>query len=633
MIRKIGYIFLLFGFAACSEPEEPKLDSSPVRLVSAVDPDPHSFANPHEFLVSHVDLDLDVNFDLRILEGTATLTVNRKDETGEVLIVDTRDLTINSVALLTDKDTLPLTYSLREADPNLGSALEINLPLTADGEFRVSVEYATQPKASGLQWLNARQTAGKQHPFLFTQSQAIHARSWIPLQDSPGVRVTYQARIRTPIALRAVMSADNQPDAELDGDFSFVMPQAVPSYLIALGVGDLVFKSMGEVTGVYAEPSILDAAAKEFEDTEEMLRIAEGMYGDYRWGRYDLLILPPSFPFGGMENPRLSFITPTVIAGDKSLVSLIAHELAHSWSGNLVTNATWRDLWLNEGFTSYVTSRIMEEVYGEPRAAMEDSLSTQDLRRDMKDLTDNDQILAIDLQGRDPDDVFSRVPYVKGKLFLMYLEAKFGRDKFDDFMRKYFDTFAFQSISTDQFIDYLNTELLQDSPKTVSKKVIETWIFEPGLPVDAPAPQSDAFDRVDTQQKAWLDGDVDADALDTQAWTVHEWLHFLNALPVDVGSERMSELDAEFDLSESTNNEIVHVWLLRAVTNNYQPGLARLEDYLVSIGRRKLITPLYEVLAKTEAGRTRARQIYAKARDGYHPLAVGTVDKILNTPD
>ncbi|MEM9057095.1 MAG: leukotriene A4 hydrolase C-terminal domain-containing protein, partial [Pseudomonadota bacterium] len=389
------------------------------------------------------------------------------------------------------------------------------------------------------------------------------------------------------------------------------------------------FKAMSARTGVYAEPSLLDAAAAEFADTEQMLKISEGLFGAYRWGRYDLLILPPSFPFGGMENPRLSFITPTVIAGDKSLVSLIAHELAHSWSGNLVTNATWRDLWLNEGFTSYLTARIMEAVYGEPRRAMEAVLDYASLLRELDTLPAGDQILAIDLRGRDPDDVFSSVPYTKGQMFLEWLEAKLGRERFDDFLRRYFDHFAFKSITTDDFLAYAQEQLIADSDG-VTRAAVDAWVFEPGLPADAVLPESDAFEKVGAQFDAWWRGELKAAELDTAAWTVHEWLYFLNNLPHDIHTARLGELDEAFALTASTNNEIAHSWLLVSIRSNYAPAQPRLEQYLIAIGRRKLIRPLYEALMATPEGAAVARRVYAQARPGYHPLAQSTMDRIVD---
>src|SRR5262245_30342751 len=386
--------------------------------------DTHSFSNPDQIRVRHLDLDCDVLFDQKILKGTATLDLDRRVNSGSPpLVLDTSKLQIEKVEVSSDGSSYAeAKFALGEHDPILGSPLTIATPLTA---AKVRIRYSTSPEASALQWLYPAQTAGKKKPFLFTQSQAIHARSWIPLQDTPGVRMSYTARVRTPKDLLAVMSAVNDPDAPRNGEYSFRQRAPIPSYLIALAVGDLQFRPIGNRTGVYAEPQVVDRAAKEFEDTEKMLRAAQELYGPYRWGRYDLLVLPPSFPFGGMENPGLTFATPTILAGDKSLVSLVAHELAHSWSGNLVTNATWSDFWLNEGFTVYVERRILEKVYGRRREEMEAALGLQELEREIAKLPERDQILHIDLKGRDPDDGVTNVPYEKGALLLRSLEEKF----------------------------------------------------------------------------------------------------------------------------------------------------------------------------------------------------------------
>nr|WP_232787635.1 M1 family metallopeptidase [Paraglaciecola sp. MB-3u-78] len=577
--------------------------------------DYHSFANPESIKVTHLNLDLTVDFAKKVLVGTAELDFQKVDPNATQLILDTRDLTINSVTAMGKE----VHFDLGNGDSFLGAALTIEVPAAADS---VLISYQTSPKASGVQWLTPEQTAGKKHPFLFTQAQAIHARSFIPLQDSPQVRMTYDATIRTTKELLAVMSASNDPDTERDGVYAFSMPQPIPSYLIALAVGDLHFKSMGERTGVYSEQGILDAAAAEFADTESMLIATEKAFGPYSWDRYDLLILPPSFPFGGMENPRLSFITPTVIAGDKSLVSLIAHELAHSWSGNTVTNATWRDLWLNEGFTTYLTYRIMQMVYGDERFEMEAVLGRQDLQADIDALPAKDQIMAIDLRGRDPDDVFSNIPYEKGALFLRELEHKVGRENFDQFLLGYFETFAFKSITTDQFVSYLEQTLLKEHSDQLSKQRIEQWIYQPGIPEDAPVPESDAFSIVDQARDAWLAGSIQADEISSEKWVVHQWLYFLNNMPEKLSQEQLADLDKVFALTNSKNNEIAHSWLLISVNNWYQPAFTRLHDYLTSIGRNKLVKPLYKALSQTPEGKVMAKKAFDEAKAGYHPLTV-----------
>ena len=595
-------------------------------------PDPgrrdlHSYANADAVRVTHVELDLDVVFEERQLRGSAMLSFERVDDDADTLILDTRELTILGVESWSGADGFEAaTYDLGDADPILGAPLRIFLPT---GATRVRVAYQTSPAASGLQWLTPAQTAGRAHPFMFTQSQAIHARSWIPLQDSPGVRVTYGARVRTPPGLRAVMSAGNDPDTAADGEYRLGMPQAIPPYLIALAVGELAFEPLGGRAGVYAEPSVIAAAAAEFADTESMIVATERLYGPYRWERYDLLVLPPSFPFGGMENPQLTFATPTILAGDKSLVSLVAHELAHSWSGNLVTNATWRDFWLNEGFTVYIERRILEEVYGRPRADMEAVLGHQVLQADFDRLDDADELLHVDLAGRDPDEGMTQVPYEKGALFLRHLEDAVGRERFDAFLRGYFDHFAFTSITTADFVDYLRAHLLDADASVAERVPVDAWLREPGLPAGSPEPTSDAFDRVETQAAAWDAGSTAAAELATDGWTTHEWLHFLAVLPATLSAARLAELDDAFSLTDVGNAEIAHQWLLIAIRNGYRRADARLEQYLRGIGRRKLIRPLYEALAETPGGRPRALAIYRLARPGYHPISADTIDEIL----
>ena len=588
----------------------------------------HSYANPGDVRVRHLDLEWQVLFDQKTLKGIAVLSIERVSQNKQApLILDTRNLHIEQVETSSDgANYTPSTFTIASLDKILGAALTIPLPEKVN---RVRINYSTDPGASGLQWLEPSQTAGKKDPFVFTQSQAIHARSWIPLQDTPQVRVTYTARVRTPRHLLAVMSAENDPRTPRDGDYRFRMRQPIPSYLIALAVGDLTFRPLGRRTGVYAEPPVVDKAAREFSDTEKMVRATERLYGPYRWGRYDLLVLPPSFPFGGMENPRLTFATPTILAGDKSLVSLVAHELAHSWSGNLVTNATWRDFWLNEGFTVYLERRIQEAVYGRARAEMEAVLGRRDLEEELATLEDRDEILHVDLKGRDPDAGFTDVPYEKGALFLRHLEETFGRARFDRFLRSYFDHFAFQSITTEEFLDYLKKNLLNRYPNLAARVPVDEWINKPGIPSIAPKPASPAFSRVEDQGRRWLRGEIPVSGIQAAKWTTQEWLHFLKSLPQALDRKKMEELDQAFHLTRSGNSEIAFQWLMMSIRNRYEPASPRLEEFLTSIGRRKFIKPLYEELARTPEGKERALAIYRRARPTYHPIAVASIDEVL----
>ena len=589
--------------------------------------DLHSFSNPQDVRVRHIDLNLEVSFEERTLRGAAVLFVERLNSEASQIVLDTLDLNIFEVLTATEEGEFQTAVSgLGEADPILGAPLTIELP---DGADRIRIEYATTPEARGLQWLEPQHTAEKKNGFLLTQSQAINARSWIPLQDSPQVRMTFSAHINCPKHLMAVMGAANNPQVLGDGHYFFEMPQPIPSYLIALAVGDLSFRSIGPRTGVYAEPSVVESAAAEFSDLEAMLEQAERLYGPYRWDRYDVLVLPPSFPVGGMENPRLTFATPTILAGDKSLVSVIAHEIAHSWAGNMVTNATWNDIWLNEGFSVYVERRLVEEIYGKPRADMEASLGLEELKEEFTHLEDGKELLHGSCNEGDPDECLTRIPYEKGALFLLQLEKTFGRARFDQFLRDYFERFAFQSITTREFVDYLKQNLFQQDPKLAESIPVDKWINEPGLPPSIPLPSSPAFGVIEAEAREWLAGRKSIGDLHASSWTVQEWLHFLTSLPRDLSVERLGELDGQFQLTSSRNSEIVHQWLLMTIRAGYRPATKRLEEFLIYVGREKLIKPLYEELAKSAPGKAWALNVYEKARPGYHPIVARKVDQVL----
>jgi leukotriene A-4 hydrolase/aminopeptidase len=615
-MQRLYHILLLASFSLLS----------PARAAEA-ERDHHSYANPEHIRVRHVALDLDVSFERRILSGSATLTVERTSaDRTQPLILDSRRLRISKVeCAAADGDFKRAPFEVGREDAILGAPLTIRVP--ADVKF-VRLHYSTRPGASGLQWLDREQTASKKSPFLFTQSEAIHARSWIPLQDSPGARVTYSARVHTPKDLRAVMSASNDPAKKRDGDYRFEMKQRVPPYLIALAVGDLEFKAVGPRTGVYAEPPVVGKAAAEFADMEKMVKAVEELYGPYRWDRYDVLVLPPSFPFGGMENPRLTFASPTILAGDKSLVSVIAHELSHSWSGNLVSNATWRDFWLNEGFTVYLERRIVEKIYGKEQAAMQGVLARRGLERELATLEPRDQVLHIDLKGRDPDAGFTDVPYEKGALFLQHIERSVGRERFDAFLKSYFNHFAFRSITTADFVAYLDKHLIKGDAKLAEKLAVAEWVSKPGLPGSAPRLTAEAFDRVGRQAVAWRDDKTRTTDLKTEGWSTQEWLYFLGQLPSKLPPARLKELDDAFHLTRSGNSEIAFRWLMLAIRSDYEPAWPRLEQFLTSVGRMKFLKPLYTELVKTPAGRKRAEDIYRKARPGYHPIAMRMVDAI-----
>jgi aminopeptidase N len=586
--------------------------------------DIHSFSRPERVRVTHADLEWRVDFDAEQILGRVVWTLERgKGASDDPLILDTRGLTITGVE---DASGTPLLWEPGTPDPVLGTPLTI---FARPGDMKVAIEYHTGPDSSGLQWLKPAQTAGKKHPFLFSQAQSILARTIVPCQDSPGVRVTYTAAVTTPPGITAVMAAEQLGGG--DGEpYRFEMPQPIPSYLIAIAAGEIEFRSLGRRSGVFAEPSVVERAAYEFADTEAMIEATERLYGPYRWERYDTIVLPPSFPFGGMENPRLTFATPTILAGDRSLVSLVAHELAHSWSGNLVTNATWSDFWLNEGFTVYLERRVLEEVFDRRRSEMEAVLGRQDLEREMPELETGFTVLhTTNLEGRDPDDAFSNVPYEKGYLFLRLVEEEFGRDVFDPFLRQWFDRNALKRVTTAEFEEIMDRELFKGDDARRERLRVEEWLHRPGLPENAPRAESDAFQLASADAEAFAAGERKGSDLPAAEWTTHQWRHFLRALPEDLSSKKMAELDRAWSLTSTGNSEILMQWLLQSIRSDYAKAWPALEDFLTRQGRRKFLKPLYTELAKSEAGKARALRIYAEARPLYHPISTNTIDGIL----
>ncbi|MFC5570228.1 M1 family metallopeptidase [Lysobacter yangpyeongensis] len=592
--------------------------------------DEHSYAQPDKVRTKDLALELKVDFDKKVLDGSATLTLDWLDPKATQLVLDTRDLTIGKiVGERSDGKWEDLKYTLAPADRILGSKLTIETPKRNP---RVRITYTTSPDASGLQWLTAAMTEGKKTPFMFSQSQQIHARSWVPLQDTPSVRFTYTAHVMAPQDTMVVMSAamepgnDNSGDKR-DGDYTFRMTNAIPSYLLAIGVGDLVFKPISERSGVWAEPASVDRAANEFSDTEKMIQTAEKLYGPYRWERYDMLLLPPSFPYGGMENPRMTFLTPTAIVGDKSLVSLIAHELAHSWSGNLVTFSTAKDAWLNEGVTTYVEGRIDEELYGKERADMERVIARNELRQEFTEENKPLQVLAgIPGELKDPDDNLGSTVYAKGAWFMQFLEQRFGRADFDAFLRGYFDHFAFQSISSQQFADYAKANLLDKYPGKVTQAEFDEWLHQPGIPATAPQVTSARFDAVDAARKAFLDAGTLPAADATKQWTTQEWVHFIEGMPETLKPEQLAALDQAFHFTGTPNGEIAQRWYPLAVRSGYTQANGEIAKFLQRVGRRKLIMPTYKELVKTPEGLKLAEDVLAKAKPGYHPITTGSVE-------
>ncbi len=585
--------------------------------------DPHSAALPDEAVVTHLHLKLDVDFNEENLKGTATWSIKTALSASKIMF-DAGGLIINHI---TDQNGKNLSYELIKRNDYLGDALKVSItPATTI----VSINYQTGKNAYALQWLTPEQTSGKKYPFLYTQSESIAARSWLPCQDSPGIRFTYDAVVQVPKDLMAVMSAVNPVAKNNTGLYAFIMKQSIPSYLMALAVGDIRFHVIGKRTGVYAEPVVLPKAVYEFADMEKMLETAEKLYGPYRWQRYDLIVLPPSFPFGGMENPRITFTTPTILAGDRSLVSLVAHEMAHSWSGNLVTNATWNDFWLNEGFTVFLERRIDEELYGKSFTDMEAFLGLRDLKETINEMGANnpDTKLKLNLDNRDPDDGMNDIAYEKGYNFLKVLQQRIGKEAFDAFLKRYFNDNAFTGMTTENFILYMNKYLIDPNIKAYSGMNVNDWVYEPGLPSNCIPIKAERFLIIDSLSNLLIHG-VKASSLNTTNWSTQEWIHFINRLDTSSLSKRLGEFDEAFHFTTSGNSEIQAAWYLLAVKNQYQTAYPQMESFLIQIGRRKYLMPLYKELIKTPEGQKLAVSIFSKAKANYHPIAQKSVEEIL----
>ncbi len=607
---------LLFASCMASSSEGQETNNETVDMKPKYANDVHSYSKPNEAVVTHLNWSADINFDTKIIHGMANWTLEKAAAASSV-IFDTRGLTINAVK---DEAGNDLEFSLGENNEILGQPLTVSIP---ENVTSLTIDYLTSPDAGALLWVEG------DSPFLFTQSQAILGRTWIPCQDSPGIRFTYDARVKVPQGLMALMSAENPQAVVPQGAYTFKMEQPIPSYLMALAVGNVEFRPIGERCGVYAVPSLIDASEYEFAETEQMLIEAEKLYGKYAWGRYDLLILPPAFPFGGMENPRLTFATPTIIAGDRSLTALVAHEMAHSWSGNLVTNSTWDDFWLNEGFTVYFEQRIMEAVYGREISEMLALLSYQGLVEEEKEIHEHhaaDTHLKLDLDGRDPDDGMSAIAYDKGYFFLRLCEETVGRERWDAFLQTYFQSNAFKVMDTERFVDYISTNLLSEAEiKTID---LNSWIYGPGIPANCPVVKSERIEAVDKAIADWANGTINSSELDWNNWVYQERYRFLTNLPANVGAERLAELDGLYKITETGNNEVLFAWLEQSVLNKYDKAYPRLESFLVNVGRRKFLTPLYTAMINTGQADL-AKSIYAKARPNYHSVATGTMDELL----
>ena len=638
---------VLAGIAVAAPPDTQGAPEPPHTL-SAARPDLaplqsgldyHSFANIEQFRVTHIDLALRVDFHNKVLFGEAALEVKRLDPNATELVLDTHGLDIRDVsekptsvigALAKSETTwVSRPFHVDKADPILGSPLVIELPPHKRSTQTIKIEYVTSPDAASLHWLDDAHTAGKHHPLMYTLSAPIGARAWIPLQDSALARVTYAAVIHTDDDLLAVMSARNDPDVKHNGNYTFVNRDAMPPSRIALAVGDLRFKATGPRTGVYAEKPLLADAAKEFADTESLLKTAETLFGPYRFERCDLVVLPPPFPLAEVGNPRAPFISSTVVTGDRSEESVVARAVVQAWAGDLVGAATPRDAWIDAGLAVYMQNRLVREVYGDTRVTADRVLAEHSVREDLAQMPRPDQALAVDQRDRDPAVPRSAADE-KGGLLFTFLDGKFGRERLDAFLQGYFDHFAFKSITTEEFLSYLKENLLDRFPGIVSASQVEAWVKEPGLPQDAPLLAVHLYESVDATRSAWLAGKIPAKKLDTRAWVTPQWTYFLDGMPGPLRKDQLNDLDQAFGFTRSANAEIASSWFVLVIKSAYQPSYVRLEEFLKTNGRQTLLAPLYTELMRTPGGEVLARRVFAVARPVYQAHTAAALDAIVN---
>jgi aminopeptidase N len=581
--------------------------------------DPHSYTAIEQGQIKHIDLKFEVNFGTHELEVEATYSMN--GAIGDSLFLDSRDVKIKRI----HSGGRDLPWEFDREDPILGQRLHIH---NFQGATIFTIEATTSSQASALQWLNPEQTTGGEHPYLYSQCQAIHARSIFPCQDSPVIRFTYSAEVSAPSPLVAMLAGSTVGSKKENEKirYQIEMPQPIPAYLFAIAVGNIRFSPIGDRCGVYAEPEIIDAAAWEFGKTEDILIEAEKLFGPYVWDRYDILILPPSFPYGGMENARLTFLNPMYIVGDRSETIIVTHELGHAWTGNLVTNATWEDFWLNEGWTTYAQYRITEELEGREYAQFRTALARDYMFEDIEQVGwDSPQSqLHFAMEGLHPDEVISTIPYQKGNAFLVSLEEAVGRERFDEFIQSYISEYQFRSLTTAEFEEYLGTHL----PEVFDLVDIKKWLYQPGFPEDAPSLKSTVLNNllalVDDfkAQKRILEEQV-------FGWKPAEVTLFLRSIPQTITVEECRYLEALFDLKQTKNAGILSAFFVIALQSGYRETLPRVERFLQEIGRTFLLLRVYRAMLHSEWTRNEVTRIFDNSKKRYHPITVSTIEQVI----
>uniref|UniRef100_A0A669B2P9 Leukotriene A-4 hydrolase n=1 Tax=Oreochromis niloticus TaxID=8128 RepID=A0A669B2P9_ORENI len=574
-------------------------------------------------VTKHLNLHLHLDFDRHVIRGRVALTVEVLEDRFSTLTLDSSDLSVVSVTA----NGQPARFSLGPKHSFKGTPLEITLPfdLSRGQHVIVEVTYETSPSATALQWLTPEQTAGKKHPYLFSQCQAHHCRSMIPCQDTPSIKHTYYAQVSVPKDLVTVMSAvrDGQEvDPQDSGRIIYRFRQTVPmpSYLIAIVAGALESREIGPRSRVWSEKEFVDKAAFEFSETEAMLKTAEELAGPYVWGQYDVLVLPPSFPYGGMENPCLTFATPTLL--------VIAHEISHSWTGNLVTNKTWEHFWLNEGHTVYLERMIGRCLESEQFRQFKAIGGWKDLQDSVNTFGANNPLtnLVPSLQDVNPDDAFSSVPYEKGFALLYHLEEQLGGPEvFMGFVKSYIQRFAYSSVTTEEWKNYLFA-YFKDKVDILNKVDWNAWMFTPGMP---PIRYHYASSSVPVQAK---DQDLNSfKQSDVKTLSSHQVIEFLSLLLQEdpLPLTHVKKMQEVYDLNAYMNAEIRFRWLRLCVRSRWEEVVPLALKMATDQGRMKFTRPLFREVFNFEKFRDEALRVFLAHRAGMHPVTSGLVSKDL----
>uniref|UniRef100_A0A336KHS5 Leukotriene A(4) hydrolase n=1 Tax=Culicoides sonorensis TaxID=179676 RepID=A0A336KHS5_CULSO len=590
--------------------------------------DPNSYAEPEKVVIQHADLDWEIDFNRKIISGSVTLKFKILAEEGiEKILLDVSDLRIESIFAKVPAGEIPLTFTVTDPVENIGSKLTISLPNVTKGEIAIVIDYDTV-SASALAWLDPEQTSGKKHPYVFSQCQAIHARSILPCQDTPAVKFTYTAVVKHPSQLIALMSAIRDEEKSSAGISRFQQTVPIPSYLLAIAVGPLVSRTIGPISKVWSEQEQIEEAAYEFVDTDNFVQKASEICGPYVWKEYNLLVLPKSFPFGGMENPTLTFVTPTIIAHDRSLVDVVAHEIAHSWTGNLVTNKNFEHFWLNEGSTVFVEGKILGRIHGKAYRDFHALHGLTDLVDTIKNqLADEPQLtkLVVNLTDLSPDDAFSSVPYMKGSTFLRYIEDLVGGpDVFEPFLKFYLNKFKYQSIVTDDFkktlYDYFNEKGLANLLDPIDW---DAWLFGEGMPPVIPKYDTSLVDACHKHTNLWSDNTLDviktSDVI-KEKLSSSQVTEFLSGLLeketiTDLNAAKIALLSETYGLDSTQNAEIRFRYMRLCIRARLREKLSDILTFANSNFRMKFVRPIYKDLGKWTEVREEAIANFEKVRN------------------